>query len=175
MGPEVLQIWKPESAQELLDLAIGEHGRQRRVIFFCSCGSPAICHRNEVRRLVLKVARARRTRICIAEWPGGEPVRDRVSELTVEPSAFSKVMRGGMRIAIDESLALGACCALPWGSLVELNDGERELIVPVGPAHFSAGRWFLPLFPVDYETEDLRCAVVEARESCNYRVFDTSA
>jgi hypothetical protein len=117
IGSGGLKIHKPETAVDLLDLAIREQRQgPRRVIFFCSCQSPEHCHRNEVRALLLDLARERRMKLRVVEWPGGDVALTHALSLDVEPHLFDKIVRDAPRIPITEDVALERCCALPWGS-----------------------------------------------------------
>ena len=170
-----MKIHRPEDAATLLDLAVEEAKLSRRVIFFCSCDSPQLCHRSVVRDLVLTEARRRRIGLQIAEWPGGEPVAERPATLKVPSGMFSKIIGGAPRIVIDEGTALCVFAAHAWGGYVQISDGTRSAAASVSPAQFSAGKWFVKPFvtPVDEgdEIADLEDYVKTFRRDCKYEVF----
>ena len=61
------------AANDLLDLAVDLGAHRRRLIFFCSCGSPTdACHRHWVAPEVFRFAKKRKTPVTIVEWPGYE-------------------------------------------------------------------------------------------------------
>lgn len=169
-----LKIHKPETAELLLDLAIREKEQRRRVIFFCSCASPARCHRNQVRDLLLRAAKRRRLPLQVVEWPGGEPAPAHALTLEISAPLMTQVLNGRSGIPIDESLALKTA-ALPWGSYVELTDGVRRATVSVGPPQASAGGWAWPILVEDVEEGDeiemLADGMEEFRAEYNYNVF----
>jgi uncharacterized protein (DUF488 family) len=66
-----IEIHDPKAAVELLDRAATLQASRRRVIFFCGCGSPRFCHRNEVTRLLLANARRRSVASLAARGGGG--------------------------------------------------------------------------------------------------------
>jgi hypothetical protein len=79
IGKSGIEIANPEAAVGLLDLALKNKKRGRRILFFCSCGKPGSerhddnCHRVTVASLVLAVAAQRGLALEIVEWPGGVP------------------------------------------------------------------------------------------------------
>src|ERR1700722_16865662 len=88
-GRKGIEIRNPAAAKDLLQRALNRP--TRRVIFFCSCEYPALCHRRVVGQLVLKYAKERKAQVSVIEWPGGEP-----STLTIEvsPAALRQFQRG---------------------------------------------------------------------------------
>lgn len=170
-----IRIYKPADAATLLDLAVEEAKRSRRVIFFCSCGLPLGCHRSVVRDLVLKEAVLRRMALEIVEWPGGEPVNGQPAALKVPSSVFSKIISGAPRIPIDEDTAVRAFATHPWGGYIAITDGKRNTVASVSPAQFSAGKWFLEpqITPVDEgdTIDDLVEHVDKFRRENEYEVF----
>lgn len=64
-GRKGIEIKNPTAAKSLLNIALEEP--QRRVIFFCSCAYPALCHRRVVGELVLKYAKEANARVSVVE------------------------------------------------------------------------------------------------------------
>ena len=170
-----LRIHRPADAAQLLKLVVDEHERRRRIIFFCSCGELEGCHRNEVRELVLKEARAEKVALQIAEWPGGEPEKALVCTLKLPVKELTRIFDGATRIPITEELALTTFAAVPTGSYVEITDGDRRAIITVRSARYSAGKWFIEpfLLPVleDVEIADLAKDLARNRRESGYTVF----
>jgi hypothetical protein len=76
-GPHI-QIADPDTADDLLDLAIESARHKERLLFFCNCQWPRregeiACHRTTVAGLVPKAAKKRKVQVEIVEWPGGNP------------------------------------------------------------------------------------------------------
>ena len=144
-----IRIHKPEAAEELLDLAIKAAEANRRVIFFCSCGSPGDakwCHRTTVAGLLLRAAKKRKRDIEIEEWPGGVPARKDVQHIRMDISALRKVRGGAHSVPLTDAQATTELAGLPWGSFVELQAGDEKQILSAGPLSYRAKRWQLPLF-----------------------------
>ena len=174
-----MRIFRPEEAATLVNLAVEEAKRSRRVIFFCSCGAVDGCHRNLVRELVLAEARRKHATLEVAEWPGGTPAAKPVCTVEFSPKELSKILSGAPRIPISEELALGPFAAMPWGGYVSITDGARHATMSISPAMYSAGRWFvLPVVsPVEEgdTVDDLSVAVERFREEDGYKVFRTES
>jgi hypothetical protein len=143
---EQITIANPSAADTLLDLAISEQAKNRRLLFFCACkyqmeeGTPT-CHRYEVGSLLLKAARKRNRQIVVTEWPGTEP-----QELDVSlPSEVLKKLRSGLKsVPLPKSKPLDHIAAIAWGSLVHCwSDGET-LSLRVDRAMWHQG-WYLPV------------------------------
>ena len=152
-----IKIYKPEAAEELLDLAIEAANENRRVIFFCNCPSPLNAkdrHRAEVAQLLLHAARKRKRDITIEEWPGGMPAADDVHQVTVDPSELRKSRKGALYVQLTDAQASTHLAGLPWGGFVELVANGEKQIVSAGPLGYRAGRWRLRLFLVPQGEED---------------------
>jgi len=133
-GRQGIEIINPAAATGLLSRAL--ENPKRRVIFFCACAHPAFCHRKEVGKLVLHYAKARRERVEIIEWPGGEP-----GTLTIDvlPSTLRKIERGDIKsTGIPSSMTKLDAVALPWGTTATMRAGADQVSVLVGPAQFNA-------------------------------------
>lgn len=135
-GP--IKIKDPSAASVLLETAEKAATENRRVIFFCHCQPPAICHRWTVADLVLKVAQRRKLAVQIVEWPGGEP-RLKGLEVAVSPTVFDKICNGGVTIPLEPPFSLAEMAAVPWVSLIYVRDNENgDVAGPfvTGPAEF---------------------------------------
>lgn len=142
-GRKGIEIKSPAAAQQLLQLAFDRP--HRRVIFFCSCAYPALCHRKVVGELVLQCAKRRKARVTVIEWPGGEPGAIAIDVL---PATLRQFMRAQKRsLPIPSTMTLGAAAALPWGTIATMQAGDEQLKVLVGPASFTAGGSQLRVFP----------------------------
>jgi hypothetical protein len=153
-GEAGIKIKRPDAAADLLALALRAAEDKRRVIFYCACEFPwcqgkRSCHRDKVTELLLSEAQQAGRTVSIIEWPGGQPVDNR---LRVDHKLFMAVMNGRMSIPFDGKY-LAEYAGLPWGSILTLEDDhdtEAELVA-VGPAMFATskitgGHWFLPVF-----------------------------
>ena len=74
-----MRIADPKASADLLLIAQEAAKNQQRILFFCSCKRPknnthdVTCHRTEVTRLLLGVAKRESISIEVVEWPGGTP------------------------------------------------------------------------------------------------------
>ncbi|MCY2987435.1 MAG: hypothetical protein NTY19_06160 [Planctomycetota bacterium] len=141
-GPRI-QIAEPKAADDLLDLTIEAAQDDRRVIFFCSCGLPRICHRSVVANLVLAAARRRGTKLEIVEWPGGKPNQ---LEFDLAPAMFRSVINGRKRIPLPTGTELGELGGPPWGSVATFRNDDQKVHRLVGPASWHTGQWCLPVY-----------------------------
>lgn len=144
-GPP-LQIDRPESAAELLDLAAPLESQRRRLLFFCRCPWPreqgrVTCHRTEVGRLLLETAARDGRRITVVEWPGGEP-GDFTFELSGEQGRAAAKRRF---IPLPEPVDLARVGAIPWASRAAFRTPGTAFARLVGPAARQAGTWALPV------------------------------
>ena len=154
-----IRIHRPEAAEELLDLAIEVAGENRRVIFFCSCGSPAgaaFCHRSDVAELLLSAAKRRKQALEVDEWPGGTPAANEVHRVRIDSSVLRKVRSGARRVALADEQASTALAGLPWGGIVVLDAGDDEQVIAGGPLQYYAKRWVLPVFVEDVRPDATR-------------------
>lgn len=140
-GPRI-QIAEPESANELLDLAISSAKENRRVIFFCSCEWPCYCHRKTVATLVRKAAARRGISLETVEWPGGKPTHIHVE---LEPKLFQSVSKGRMYIPLNRQFDWAESGGPPWGSIASLHCGDETFHRLVGPVAWQKGKWTLPI------------------------------
>lgn len=147
-GRPGIEIAEPTAAATLLDLALAEAERRRRILFFCSCQWPrekgkTTCHRDTVADLVLAAAQERGKAVTLIEWPGGEPAS---LDLPVSPEVFTAVRRGRKTVPLDRPASLATFAGLPWGSVVTVTAGEQAMRVLSGPAAYQQDQWVLPVF-----------------------------
>jgi len=143
-GPPI-QIADPKAAKDLLQLAKTHALEGRRLIYFCSCQWPRfegkVCHRVEVTRLLLKVAKDEGSPVEFVEWPGGQSKR---VPLKVAPEIFRAVRKGGKTIPLGKK-ADAEMLGLPWCSVATLHSDGESIHRLVGPAVRSKGQWCLPV------------------------------
>jgi hypothetical protein len=175
-GPTI-QIKDPARALDLLHIALGLAGADRRVLFFCSCEFPRLeenencCHRVTVARLVLEAATERQLPLEVVEWPGGEP---QVLDLRLPPAEAGKLLRGGKSVPLGQELPSASFGSLPWGSIARVHSAIGEFGVAVGPARYGRGGWYLP---VPWETADKDASIpgLQAKASQWRREFGYEA
>ena len=155
-------IKNPAAAGDLLDLAISEHKRTRRIVFFCACPfqlqhSEPYCHRYEVGSLLLERARKSGKPIIVTEWPGTQP-----SELrfTLGSDVLKKLRRGMKRVPIPRDLPLEQIASITWGSVVRCDGPGESYYARVDRAMWGAKGWYLPVL----ETMDETAGVVSPAE-----------
>jgi hypothetical protein len=170
-GGADIQIDRPEAAEELLDLALAGAAEGRRTLFFCACEWPRqdgrmSCHRAAVADLVLDAARRRRTAVQVVEWPGGEPG---LLDLEVPPALARALARGSRKsIPLGREASHALHAGLAWGTIARVQHAGGELLLPVGPARYGAGEWYLPVLPlaaVGPSVDRLRDAVRDWRRA----------
>jgi hypothetical protein len=177
-----LEIDVPESAPELLQLAVDAHERKQRVLFFCGCRYPAPpdrppCHRVEVARLVGKEAQRSGCSLQIIEWPGGEPTMENPVE--VAPSLLADVRNGRANVPVSGETDIAHIAGLPWGSHVQLHAGDESFQILSGPANYAGGHWQIPVTVRDEfhdEGVDIEDAMHDFRRARGYeaRLFGPS-
>ena len=115
----------------------------RRILFFCACEFPKGCHRYEVGKLLIKVAKKRGINLEVVEWPGGEPqeVRENVAEDTLK-----RIQKGAQMLPLPAEPDLVKYAGLPWGSTAGLKCGSQQLFFMTGPAKYARGGWGLPVY-----------------------------
>lgn len=151
-----IELEDPSAIGELLNLAITNHRRHRRVIFFCACKVPRWdgerkCHRDLVAELLVKEATRRGVALSVAEWPGGEP-RCVTADF---PSAAVKAFLGdALTVPMPKGMPPSTAVSLPWGSYAMVGPPDNQTAVALGPAVHSQGRWCLSL-PIDVGGEAL--------------------
>lgn len=144
---EAVTIANPEAAGALLDLAISEHAKSRRILFFCACpyqmqeGKP-FCHRYKVGSLLLKEARSRNQSIVVTEWPGTTP---QVLTLTLSNEVLKKLRRGMKSVPLPKGFALDRIACIAWGSVANCLGDGAPFNVRVDRARWSANGWYLPV------------------------------
>lgn len=148
-GRGSMRLVRPEDAAELLGLISAQHAQRRRVVFFCSCGSPfdaAGCHRQLVKRTLLAAARRWRAPLRVEEWPGGALKNRVAAELDVADTVIRALLRGASGVPLGTRPPSPALLSLPHGALVRLRSREREQLMSVTPPVFSGGAWKLRRF-----------------------------
>lgn len=156
-GKGSMRLVTPADAYELLGLVQAQHRQRRRVVFFCSCGSPfsaRTCHRQLVRRELLSAARSLGAKVSVQEWPGG-PLRERVlAELPVREEMLESLLGGAQALRLGPKQPHVQFLAWPTGGLLRLRSRERSQLVSVAPARFHAGEWKMPLYVHPVEDDD---------------------
>jgi hypothetical protein len=144
---EPVTIANPKAAGSLLDLAISEHTRNGRLVFFCACpfqmkdGKPS-CHRYEVGSLLLEESRKRKQPVVVSEWPG---IPRQVLKLALPTEVLKKLRRGMKSLPLPRDLPVAEIAAIAWGSLVRcIGDGE-QVNARVDRARWSVSGWYLPV------------------------------
>jgi hypothetical protein len=151
----------PGCAAELLDLAVQLQRKRRRVIYFCSCVSPANgCHRHWVAPHVVKLAEKQPQPVTIVEWPGYESEPGTTPKVEATPSIVKSVNNGRASVPLGAEMPSAAMLGLPWHTLVDLVDaktGAKLDFMLAGPAEHRAGGWQIPVMgAVDGLRETLR-------------------
>lgn len=151
-GPWI-KIAEPSAANELLELAVDEATRRRRILFFCGCqwsrwDGKIACHRATVAGLVLRAAKRRNRRIEIVEWPGG--LKPRHFDVDLREAEFRKVKDGQMSIPLPKGFDLADSGSIPWGSIATVRCGDDKVHRLVGPAEFRRRMWRLPVVKFFY-------------------------
>lgn len=144
---ENVTIKDPAAAGSLLNRAISERSRGRRIVFFCACpyqmedGNP-LCHRYEVGSLLLKQSQERNQPIAVTEWPGTEP---QLITLTVSSEVLKKLRRGMKSIPIPRELPLDQIASITWGSVVHCSSDGEPFSARVNRAMWRPSGWYLPV------------------------------
>jgi hypothetical protein len=151
-GRSGIRIVDHSGADDLLQLVLNAAKDHRRVIFFCACERPCVCHRAVVARLLVKVARRKRAPLNVVEWPGGEP---EVMEINVPHKVVGDVLRGRNRVPLVASRPkqIRTFAALPWCTRVGLHSGGGDVAVICGPAQLGTD-WYLPVIGPDVSKPD---------------------
>lgn len=145
-----ITIRNPEAARSLLDRAISEQRRTRRIVFFCACpyqmeNGETCCHRYEVGSLLLKHARHRNQQIVLAEWPGTEP---QMLSVEIRADQFKKLRRGAKSIPLPRETSLDNIASITWGSVAHGWAGGESLNARVNRAMWRKDGWYLPVLDV---------------------------
>lgn len=152
--PTEIEIKDPSAAAQLLDRALAEP--RRRLLFYCACEQPALCHRRTVAHLVIDAAQALGEAVTVVEWPGGAP---QMVELEVAPALLRQAARGQLRsVPIGRQIPLGLAAGLPWASTAWLKACGERLGVLVGPVRFDARGYYLPVLRPDSATPEAQRA-----------------
>lgn len=156
-GKGPMRLVAPADAYELLGLALAQWRQRRRVVFFCSCGSPfsaGRCHRQLVRRTLLSAARTLGVKASVQEWPGG-PLRERVlAEHPVEEERLESLLSGAQALRLGQKRPDVQFLAWPTGGLLRVRSRERTQLVSVAAARYHAGEWKMPLYVQPAEDDD---------------------
>jgi hypothetical protein len=137
-----VKIKDPSSSRTLLEEALRNAKRNRRIIFFCACEFPRFCHRHVVANLLLKDATRMGRRISVTEWPGGKPIRTSVH---VTEAVYKRVCGKIWNIRLSNQTVPRDLVGLPWGSIVDVVSGKESIPIISGPAKFQKG-WLLPIW-----------------------------
>ena len=149
-GEGDMRLVHPGDVYELLGLIQAQRPRGRRVVLFCSCGSPfeaPDCHRQLVRRALLAAARASRVELGAEEWPGGPLPSHTDEELSVTPRILASLRAGAHALRLGTRLPEPRLLAWPTGAVLRLRAGTDTQPVALAAAHFHAGTWRMPLYP----------------------------
>jgi hypothetical protein len=144
-----MRLKAPGDIHELLGVALAQQAQKRRVLFFCSCGSPwesGNCHRGLVRQVLLRAAGKLGVPLTVQEWPGGALPSTAKESLKVEPEVLASLRGGGQAVRLGTRMPPVPLLGLPHGSLVTLRSGGESQLVSLAPARFSAGEWRMPVF-----------------------------
>jgi hypothetical protein len=137
-----IKIKDPSSSRNLLDEAVKQAKRNRRVITFCACELPRFCHRHVVGKLILKDAERDGRRIMVTEWPGGKPIRTSVQ---VTEAVYKGVCGNLLNVRLSSQTVPRDLVGLPWGSIVDVVSGKESIPIISGPAKFQNG-WTLTVW-----------------------------
>lgn len=144
---ENVTIADPAAAGSLLNRAISERSRSRRIVFFCACpyqvedGHP-VCHRYEVGSLLLKQSQERNQPIVVTEWPGTEP---QIITLTISSDVLKTLRRGMKSIPLPRDFTLDRIASITWGSVVHCSSDGEPYNARVGRAKWRPNGWYLPV------------------------------
>ena len=148
-GEGSMRLKAPGDVHELLGVVLAQQAQRRRVVFFCSCGSPwesGNCHRGLVRRVLLRAAQRLGVALTVQEWPGGLLGNTARESVEVEPEVLASVRGGGQAVRLGTRMPPARLLGFAHGSLVTLRSGGESQLVSLAPARFSAGEWRMPLF-----------------------------
>lgn len=145
-----INILRPQDAKVLLEDAVVENQKKRRIIFFCACADAAHCHRRRVGTLLLDTARRLGQKLDVAEWPGSLPsvIKEHLNE-----EIFRKVRAGAKTIPLLSHADLALYAGLGWGSTVEVTSGEQRSWFLTGPALRKKDSWCLPVLQGPFKTK----------------------
>jgi hypothetical protein len=180
-GQGPMRLVSPADIHELLGLVQAQHRQQRRVIFFCSCGSPfdaSTCHRQLVRRALLSAARSLEVKLSVQEWHGGAPGTGVLAELPVEEGTRKSLLGGAQTLRLGPRQPDVKYLAWPTGGLLRLRAPLGTQLVSVAPARFQAGEWRMPVYldvEAGHTSTSLLKAVRQARKQGLLEAFTTPA
>ena len=137
---------EPESAADLLELALEAADDGRRVILLGSAAfavddGRVMCPRYTVGTILLQEARKYDVPLEVVEWPGGHA---RGCALPVEAAELASVASGKPHLDLGEGFET-ALAALPWASTAFLRSDGRDLCRVVGPACGADTGWMMPV------------------------------
>jgi hypothetical protein len=120
-----------------------------RLVFFMGD-----CHRREVAKLVLRVARQRGVMVNVVEWPGSGTSSDVSIDLTLPPNVYDGVTADVVWMALPRALPLADAGMLSWGAVARIRSRARPpALVVLGSARPRAGGWHVETRFVDEESE----------------------
>jgi hypothetical protein len=141
-GENRIRIAAPEAAEQLLDLALDARRDRRRVIFFCACEVPRVCHRRAVGHLLLRVAARRGLPINVTEWPGTVASALVERDLSVTAQTYDSLLGGSVWIPLPRSITAAEAGSLAYGSVVRVRSrGRPDALVAIGRVQARLGRW----------------------------------
>jgi hypothetical protein len=143
-----MKIADPKTSADLLLIAQNAAKHKQRILFFCSCKRPknnthgVTCHRTEVTRLLLGVAKKEGISIEVVEWPGGTP---KARGMDISSDVQRPVALGRKAIALKRTAQLSKFAGLPWGTVVSFEANDELIHRISGPAFYHARKWCLPV------------------------------
>lgn len=144
----------PHAVDQLIDLALDAQLQKRRIIFFCGCEFPCLCHRNDVVKLAIQAAKRRKIPLQVVEWPGGAPNGKEQIEVNVKADVYRGLINNTRKNIILPAKELSNALSFPWGTIIRVKCGDESVPVTVGPAVYTAGRWSLPVYLTPISVED---------------------
>jgi len=181
-GQGPMRLVAPADIHELLGLVQAQQRQGRRVLFFCSCGSPfdaSTCHRRFVRRALLSAARSSKVKLSVQEWPGGTPGTGVLAELPVEETTWKSLLGGAQALRLGVRQPDVKLLSWPTGGVLRLRSAFGTQLVSLAAARFQAGEWRMPVYVSPVEAEDtssqLLAAARQARKQGLLEVFTTPA
>jgi hypothetical protein len=181
-GQGPMRLVAPADSYELLGLVQAQQRQGRRVLFFCSCGSPfdaSTCHRQFVRRALLSAARSSKVELSVQEWPGGSLSTDVLAELPVEERTWKSLLGGAQALRLGPRQPDVKYLSWPTGSLLRVRSPLGTQRVSLAAARFQAGEWRMPVYvsPIEEEAKSsqLLAAARQARKQGLLEVFTTPA
>jgi hypothetical protein len=179
-GQGPMRLVAPADIYELLGLVQAQQRQARRVLFFCSCGSPfdaSTCHRQFVRRALLSAARSSKVQLAVQEWPGGTLSTSVLAELPVQERTWKSLLGGAQALWLGPRQPDVKYLAWPTGGVLRLRSDAGTRLVSLAAARFQAGEWRMPVYVSPIEADDtsnqLLAAARQARKQGLLEPFTT--